>query len=94
MNWETHDPCGASSASTDRPIGQPVPGVSGVLAVSFDRPNASYGDAGRFFLELPLVSRVLREHLNIACTTDLDRSRYPDAQPLVKVAVLNGHDDY
>ncbi len=94
MNWEAYNTWGGSSVYTSS-VGQPRPGVSRALAVSFDRPYASDGGAGQlFFLELPLVSWILRQHLDVAFTTDYDLSLDPDAQPLPKVVVFNAHDEY
>ena len=94
MNWEAYNRWGGSSAYTTD-VGQPMPGVTRALAVSFDRPYASDGGAGQlFFLELPLVSWLLRQNLDVAFTTDYDLSLDPDAQPLPKVVVFNAHDEY
>jgi hypothetical protein len=94
MNWEAYNRWGGSSVYWSA-VGQPAPGVSRALAVSFDRPYASDGGAGQlFFLELPLVSWMLRQHLDVAFTTDYDLSLNPDAQPMPKVVVFNGHDEY
>ena len=94
MNWEAYNTWGGSSVYTSS-VGQPRPGVSRALAVSFDRPYASDGGAGQlFFLELPLVSWILRQHLDVAFTTDYDLSLHPEAQPLPRVIVFNGHGEY
>ena len=94
MNWEAYNPWGGSSVYTSS-VGQPRPGVSRALAVSFDRPYALDGGAGQlFFLELPLISWILRQGLDVAFTTDYDLSLDPDAQPLPRVIVFNAHDEY
>ncbi len=94
MNWEAYNPWGGSSVYASS-VGQPRPGVSRALAVSFDRPYALDGGAGQlFFLELPLISWILRQDLDVAFTTDYDLSLDPDAQPLPRVIVFNAHDEY
>jgi hypothetical protein len=94
MNWEAYNRWGGSSVYTSQ-VGDPFPGVHRALGVSFDRPYASDGGAGQlFFLELPFVSWILRQHLDVAFTTDYDLSLHPDAQPLPRVVVFNGHDEY
>ena len=94
MNWEAYNRWGGSSVYWSA-VGQPEPGVFRALAVSFDLPYASDGGAGQlFFLQLPLVSWMLRQHLDVAFTTDYDLSLDPDAQPLPKVVVFNAHDEY
>jgi N,N-dimethylformamidase beta subunit-like, C-terminal len=94
MNWQAYNQWGGSSAYMTS-VGTPPTGVSRALAVSFDRPYMNDGGAGQlFFLELPFVSWILRQGVDVAFTTDYDLSLDPEAQPLPKVLIFNGHDEY
>jgi hypothetical protein len=94
LNWQAYNDWGGSSVYRTS-VGDPAPGVNRALGVSFDRPYATDGGAGQlFFLELPLISWLERQGLDLAYTTDYDLSLAPDAQPLPKVVVFNGHGEY
>jgi hypothetical protein len=76
-------------------LGDPAPGIRRALGVSFDRPYANDDGAGQlFFLELPLLSWLERQGLDLAYTTDYDLSLAPNAQPPARVVVFNGHAEY
>jgi hypothetical protein len=94
LNWEAYNEWGGSSVYVTR-IGDPLPGVGRAYAVSFDRPYASDGGAGQlFFLELPFISWIEREGLDVSFTTDYDLSLDPASQPLPRAVIFNGHDEY
>lgn len=94
LDWEAYNDWGGSSVYMTR-VGEPLPGVTRALAVSFDRPYHDDGGAGQlFFLELPFLEWVDRQGLDISYTTDYDLSVAPDAQPLPRVVVFNGHSEY
>ena len=94
LNWEAYNEWGGSSVYVTR-IGEPLPGVTRAYAVSFDRPYATDGGAGQlFFLELPLVSWLERQGLDVSFTTDYDLSNDPASQPLPAAVIFNGHDEY
>jgi hypothetical protein len=94
LNWEAYNEWGGSSVYVTR-IGDPLPGVTRALAVSFDRPYATDGGAGQlFFLELPFISWIEREGFDVSFTTDYDLSIDPAAQPLPRTVIFNGHDEY
>jgi hypothetical protein len=94
LNWQAYNTWGGSSLYVTH-VGEPLPGVTRALAVSFDRPYAYDGGAGQlFFLELPMVAWLERQGLDVSYTTDYDLSVNPDAQPLPKVVIFNGHDEY
>lgn len=94
LDWEAYNDWGGSSVYRTR-VGQPMPGVTRALAVSFDRPYRDNGGAGQlFFLELPFLEWVDRQGLDVSYTTDYDLSVSPDSQPLPRVVVFNGHSEY
>ncbi len=94
LNWEAYNDWGGSSLYGTN-VGEPAAGVHRALGVSFDRPYATDGGAGQlFFLELPFMSWIERQGLDVAYTTDYDLSLAPDSQPLPNVVVFNGHDEY
>jgi hypothetical protein len=94
LNWQAYNTWGGSSLYETR-VGEPLPGLGRALGVSFDRPYVDDGGAGQlFFLELPLIAWLERQGLDVAYTTDYDLSLAPDAQPLPKVIVFNGHGEY
>jgi hypothetical protein len=94
LNWQAYNDWGGSSLYVTR-VGDPMPGVNRALAVSFDRPYAQDGGAGQlFFLELPLISWLERQGLDLSYTTDYDLSIDPGTQPLPGAVVFNGHAEY
>ncbi len=94
MDWQAYNRWGGSSVYWTN-VGEPAVGVTRAYGVSFDRPYLGNGGAGQlFFLELPFVSWILRQNLDVAFTTDYDLSVDPAAQPLPRVVVFNGHDEY
>jgi hypothetical protein len=94
LNWQAYNLWGGSNLYQSS-VGEPVPGVRRAIGVSFDRPYATDDGAGQlFFLELPFISWLERQGLDVAYTTDYDLSVSPDAQPLPRVVVFNGHDEY
>ncbi len=94
LNWEAYNQWGGSSVYATR-IGEPLPGVTRAYAVSFDRPYATDGGAGQlFFLELPLISWLERQGLDVSFTTDYDLSIDPASQLLPGAVIFNGHDEY
>ncbi len=94
LNWQAYNEWGGSSVYVTR-IGDPLPGVTRALGVSFDRPYATDGGAGQlFFLELPLISWLERQGLDVSFTTDYNLSIDPQNQPLPGTVIFNGHDEY
>jgi len=94
LNWQAYNEWGGSSVYVTR-IGDPLPGVTRALGVSFDRPYATDGGAGQlFFLELPLIAWLERQGLDVSFTTDYNLSTDPAAQPLPGTVIFNGHDEY
>ncbi|MHB8460526.1 MAG: N,N-dimethylformamidase beta subunit family domain-containing protein [Candidatus Limnocylindrales bacterium] len=94
LNWQAYNPWGGSDLYRTK-VGQPMPGVNRALAVSFDRPYAADGGAGQlFFLELPMIAWVERQGLDVSFTTDYDLSVAPEAQPLPRAVLFNGHSEY
>jgi len=94
LNWQAYNDWGGSSVYVTR-IGDPLPGVRRALGVSFDRPYAHGGGAGQvFFLELPFISWIERQGLDVSFTTDYNLSIDPQNQPLPGTVIFNGHDEY
>jgi hypothetical protein len=94
LTWQAYNEWGGSSVYVTR-IGDPLPGVTRALGVSFDRPYATDGGAGQlFFLELPLISWLERQGLDVSFTTDYNLSVNPADQPLPGTVIFNGHDEY
>jgi hypothetical protein len=94
LNWEAYNDWGGSNVYVTR-VGQPLPGVDRALAVSFDRPYAGDSGAGQLFdLEMPFLSWIDRQGLDVGYTTDYDLSISPDEQRTPRVVVFNGHDEY
>ena len=94
LTWQAYNMWGGSNLYRSA-VGQPLPGVTRALAVSFDRPYKSGGGAGQLFsLELPMIAWLERQHLDLSYTTDYDLSVNPDAQPLPKAVIFNGHSEY
>jgi hypothetical protein len=94
LTWQAYNDWGGSSMYGTT-VGQPAPGLRRALGVSFDRPYAYDDGAGQlFFLELPLISWLERQGLDLAYTTDYDLSLAPDSQPPARVVVFNGHAEY
>jgi len=94
LNWQAYNDWGGSSVYVTR-IGDPLPGVRRALGVSFDRPYAHDGGAGQlFFLELPFISWIERQGLDVSFTTDYDLSIDPQSQPLPGTVIFNGHSEY
>ncbi len=94
LNWQAYNPWGGSDLYMTK-VGQPIPGVNRALAVSFDRPYAADGGAGQlFFLELPMIAWMERQGLDLSFTTDYDLSVAPEAQPLPRAVIFNGHSEY
>ena len=94
LTWQAYNSWGGSSLYGSA-LGEPLPGVTRALAVSFDRPYASDGGAGQlFFLELPMISWLERQHLDLDFTTDYDLSVQPDAQPMPNAVIFIGHSEY
>ncbi len=94
LDWEAYNDWGGSSVYTSH-VGEPLPGVTRALAVSFDRPYRDDGGAGQLFvLELPVLEWVDRQGLDVSYTTDYDLSVAPDSQPMPRVVVFNGHSEY
>lgn len=94
LTWQAYNEWGGSDLYRSA-VGEPLPGVTRALAVSFDRPYASEGGAGQLFsYELPMVAWLAREHLDVSFTTDYDLSVNPDGQPLPRAVIFNGHSEY
>jgi len=94
LNWQAYNSWGGSSLYVSK-VGEPLPSVTRALAVSFDRPYLFDGGAGQlFFLELPLISWLERQGLDVTFTTDYDLSIDPASQPLPGAVVFNGHGEY
>jgi hypothetical protein len=94
LDWEAYNTWGGSSLYATT-VGEPLPGVTRALAVSFDRPYDMDGGAGQLFqFELPFLLWIARQGLDVAYTTDYDLSISPDTQPMPKVVVFNGHSEY
>jgi hypothetical protein len=94
LTWQAYNEWGGSSVYVTR-IGDPLPGVTRALGVSFDRPYATDGGAGQlFFLELPLIAWLERQGLDVSFTTDYNLSVNPADQPLPGTVIFNGHDEY
>ncbi len=94
LTWQAYNNWGGSSLY-ESVLGQPLPGVTRAFAVSFDRPYASESGAGQLFsLELPLIAWLERQHVDLSFTTDYDLSVDPEAQPLPRAVIFNGHSEY
>ena len=94
LTWQAYNIWGGSSLY-ESVLGQPQPGVTRAFAVSFDRPYATDSGAGQlFFLELPLIAWLERQHLDLSFTTDYDLSVDPGTQPLPRAVIFNGHSEY
>lgn len=94
LDWQAYNDWGGASLYVTR-VGEPMPGVSRAVAVSFNRPYTQDGGAGQLFmLELPFLAWLDRQGFDVSYTTDYDLSIGPDAQPLPRVIVFNGHSEY
>ncbi len=94
LTWQAYNSWGGSDLYSSA-LGEPLPGVTRAFAVSFDRPYASDGGAGQlFFLELPMIAWLERQHLDLGFTTDYDLSVNPEAQPVPNAAIFIGHSEY
>ncbi len=94
LDWEAYNDWGGSSLYGTK-VGEPIPGVHRALAVSFDRPYAGDGGAGQLFtFELPFLSWIAGQGLDVAYATDYDLSVAPDALPQPRAVVFNGHAEY
>ena len=94
LTWQAYNSWGGSDLYGSA-LGEPLPGVTRALAVSFDRPYVTDGGAGQlFFLELPMIAWLERQHLDVAFATDYDLSVNPEAQPLPSAVIFIGHSEY
>jgi hypothetical protein len=94
LTWQAYNDWGGSSVYQTS-VGEPAAGVRRALGVSFDRPYANEDGAGQLFTyELPLISWLERQGLDVSFTTDYDLSLAPDSAPLPRVVVFNGHSEY
>ena len=91
LTWQAYNDWGGSSVYQTS-VGEPAPGLRRALGVSFDRPYTNEDGAGQLFTyELPLISWLERQGLDLSFTTDYDLSLAPDSAPLPRVVVFNGH---
>jgi hypothetical protein len=97
--WQAYNPYGGYDLYQGPTSGYPSSLAARSYAVSFDRPYAFAAGAGKgasdfLGLELPMVSMMESEGLDVSYTTDVNVDENPTVLARHRVFVSLGHDEY